>query len=581
MGHFFHTKTSSEHGATTYFFSFEDMQEASGASLPTQSSPVHLSLGRNFSDWHNGTYHLVEKLYADLSRDAPKIWGDRLPTQIFSEREAKILVGNLSLYIAQRLARSIAQLDQTPTGSLLDSDKSELPTRLRIPESLDTGMSIQTIKSREFDQLVDLLAMNHVFSFARATSVHVTPRKLSESRKLSFPEKIYVKVAGWTSKFSHRNKFSISASYLGRFTEQLLLVSLSQWPSLTELREAQSPSSRNVFDKVIYIPGDSSLRELAFFLLQCVVPVTLVENFQDTLSAAHQSGFSKEPSVVLTANSFEADDHFKAHLVNALPRARYLVAQHGVGYGVSKTRSLCPEKEASDLFLSWGWGHSTPGVYPFGVIKSEIKKRQEKISGVTLFLRPERFMYHLCADMGQPNDEYFSSVLDLCRELNEFNVPTTLRVHHTTSTRIRDWLSRETQELRHASMDTSGKSMSSLISSGEGIVFTYDSTGMLELATSGITFFSYMTEGLALIDPLFAKNYEALAEVGLLSENPSDAAKKIAEWQTASPDLRQEQFRGLEAFCAGLALKPKNRISSLRALLRRLSLQSPCEPAST
>ena len=575
MGFRFHTKTANNEKGPTYFFSFRDLQNFAEESAGKNAPPEHLSLGANFSDWYSGTSDLVKSLYRDLCADAPQIWAHCSEPTERTIREAKILTGNLSLYVSQRLARSIAQLERLPPALTLDIQNSELPTRLVISGSDSTKAAIQTVRSEQFDELVDLLATNYKFGFASSISVEIGPNSFEENQVSSIAGRLYLKVASIISRLSQRNQVSISSSYLGRITEQLLQVSLRQWPALTELRPPTSPPNLPRRETRVEVSGTASLRQIAFSLLTSLAPTSLVGDFSKTLSAAYDNGFSRSPLVVFTANSFEADDQFKAHLVAALPKAKYVVAQHGVGYGVSLTRSLCPEQEASDLFLSWGWGESSEKVHPVGMIKKKIIPRHKRLRGVTLFLRPEKFMYHLCADMGEPNEHYFSAILKLCRELDELGVDTRVRVHHTTPKPIKAKLGWEIRNYPSVSLDDAGKSMSSLLASGQGIVFTYDSTGMLELATSGVPFFSFMPEGLELINPKFMPNYKALSMAGLLSEEPSSSAAMISTWLRRGQSSERHYSHALMDFCRGLAFRPRSRVGSLRSLLRLASRSFP------
>jgi hypothetical protein len=77
-------------------------------------------------------------------------------------------------------------------------------------------------------------------------------------------------------------------------------------------------------------------------------------------------------------------------------------------------------------------------------------------------------------------------------------------------------------------------SMRKLLASGMGIVFGYDSTGMLEVGTAGILFFLFAPDGLGLVRQEYRANYDSLKAADLLSKDPHQATQLISDWLSAS-----------------------------------------------
>jgi len=76
--------------------------------------------------------------------------------------------------------------------------------------------------------------------------------------------------------------------------------------------------------------------------------------------------------------------------------------------------------------------------------------------------------------------------------------------------------------------------MRKLLASGMGIVFGYDSTGMLEVGTAGILFFLFAPDGLGLVRQEYRANYDSLKAADLLSKDPHQATQLISDWLSAS-----------------------------------------------
>jgi hypothetical protein len=116
-------------------------------------------------------------------------------------------------------------------------------------------------------------------------------------------------------------------------------------------------------------------------------------------------------------------------------------------------------------------------------------------------------------------------------------------------------------------------SIKKLMSSGSAIVFSYDSTGMLEMGSSGLPFFCFAPDGIELVREEFLVNYGALERAGLLCRNPEKSARLISEWITAAPSLRASQLKEIASFTRGIVYYPRNKIWTLMKLLRGLKIR--------
>jgi len=537
----------------------------------------HLTLGKSIGEWHGKTSSLVAQIYEDLMQDYREFVSPEAPLES-SARQVEVLVGNLALFLARRLARSITQLKTLGDEISIDPSSIERSVhyQLEIPKSTDE--SFKLLMSEEFGEFIDYLSVCHRFGFTNEVLVGMSGcQDALEFRasqvRLPLLTRTYMALQRLLSSFSSNNSISIVSSYLGRVSEIWLSFMLRQPPSLLEVRPEREYREAA---REVRLPKQATSRQNAIFLLRVLAPFSLAEGFEETLEHATSIGFARRPSVIFTSNAFSHDDEFKASLARALPTAKYVVGQHGNNYGVSKLTEICPELNASDFFLSWGWVGDKK-IIPFGQIKPLVKGKFPKApKGVSLFIR-EEYRFLLQADMHEPNEQYFRSVIELCQTLNQLKISTKLRLNPTGSLNSARYISKSIEAMDFVSLAEDKKSMKQLISSGVAIVFTYDSTGMLEMGTAGIPFFLFAPDGLGLVRQKFQANYDSLRSAGLLSEDSAQAGHLISTWISASQVEKNTQRDAIQNFTKGIAHKPKNKLRALRKILENIDEMSPAQ----
>jgi putative transferase (TIGR04331 family) len=509
-------------------------------------------------------------LYLDLIEDSRVLFLGN-DAQIRSACQVEALVGNLAIRISRLLAKSTTQMNRLGHGYALDASSFSDSIHCTLWTPGTTTDSYELLNSDEFLKFVNQLSLGRHFQLDQKVKVQ---RDVYEPATPNIPEparllwRIYLRLQKLFARKSSENTVSIVSSYLGRGPELLLTLLLGQAPSLLELRPGQMETSPPFRDSVITALPDS-LKESALLLMKLLTPWSLTEGFDVTLRRAHSLGFSTRPKVVFTSNSFDTDDEFKAHLVSAMPDVTYVVGQHGNDYGVSKSEELCPELRSSDFFLTWGWRRNEGNIIQFGQIKPKIRCQvSRRIKGVTLFLRHDSPQYFYQADMFEPNEHYYNSVVKLCASLSELEIVTHLRLHTSTSSCKKKFLKKAIEKMPFVSISGDRPSLRKLLASGMGIVFGYDSTGMLEMGTAGIPFFLFAPDGLGLVRREYRANYDSLRSAGLLSEEPAQAAQLIHTWISASRGERKAQREAIQTFTKGIAHSPKNKLLALRKILK-------------
>ena len=538
----------------------------------------HLSLGESLFDWQEKTLSEQKVLYEYLLEESTRLLSEkRCPGT--SRRDVEILVGHLALQISRRLARSAMQMEGVASSHILEKNPVDGGSRLSLELPVRTQDSYRSLASTAVSRLIDQMAIARAFGVEyemELTAAVVTESRtsLNTSALERFLRHPYLLLQRMFTKATSRSRVSLSSTYLGRFSEFMLHLLLGQIPSLLELTPTIPVQQEKSARKILLSSLDST-PVMSAKLMELLMPWNLVEGFSSTLAGAHSMGYARNPSVIMTSNNFDTNDEFKAHLINSLPGAKYVVGQHGNNYGVSLISDICPEQNSADYFLSWGWENDSVGLIKFGQIKPKIRVRmRQSIRSVHLFLRDEMTDLHQ-ADMTEPNRNYFGSIIQLCEALDGRQVRTFLRLHTSTSQEGADFLRSKIDSLASVEIAPRRQSIKQLLRSGHGVVFTYDSTGMLEMASAKIPFFAFIPDGLGLIRDQFKNNYEVLRKAGLLSEDPSESAELINEWISKSPNKRHDFQKGVARFAEGIVKLPTQRLRDLRRVLRGVQNMGP------
>ena len=554
-----------------YFFSRQDFDNSARGAKAGDRQHFYLSLGENLADWHNATADLTSQIYPQLLESFREIFAT-CGSGVISYRQAEVLVGSLAKSMSQRIARATQQVKLLGDSHYMNGSPIEEFDLLNVATPESTDASYALLASEEIGSLIETLAVRRHFELPSgvrltAKSSHAHLESDEKKDRKSVVTQVYLTLQKHLSARSSNNSVSIVASYLGRGREIFLSLFLGQTPSLLEVRPPLELGHYFSARRTALLESES-IKATALFLMKILAPSSLAEGYSATLKRAYSLGFAKSPSVIFTSNSFDTDDEFKVHLAEALPSAAYVVGQHGNNSGISKITEICPEQNASDLFLSWGWGGEADGIHAFGQIKPALKgKYPSNVKGVTLFLRDE-YDFFFFADMYELNNRYFRNIEDLCASLNDRQITTHLRLHTSTSSSTRNFLEKAVKKMPSVKISGDRPSVSKLLASGMGIVFGYDSTGMLEMGTAGIPFFLFAPDGLGLVREEFQTNYDSLRSAGLLSEDPAQAAQLIHTWISASREERKAQREAIQDFTKGIAHSPKKKLRELRRILK-------------
>ena len=229
------------------------------------------------------------------------------------------------------------------------------------------------------------------------------------------------------------------------------------------------------------------------------------------------------PEIIYTANGFAGDFYFQVWAAEKQKSGSiYVVGQHGNNYGTLEISKYFPETRVPDYFLTWGWKMSEykTKCVPFGdLVNRQLvpNQKSKKIKNVLILPKGQ-------GNPGSFHDRFveYRNELDIaCRIANwiekEFSISVLIKPHNNISEGQKDELKKRFLTNKKIEIANNSKSTSDLISSSDLVVFTYDSTGILECARAQTMFMAIFEY----CESAYFKNakniYDRLFDVGVFN----------------------------------------------------------------
>jgi len=184
--------------------------------------------------------------------------------------------------------------------------------------------------------------------------------KEKEEVQLGFKDKFINKVLLLTNKLtpSFLNKIVIVAPYIGISKLFKWQLQLGQLPFLS--REKNFNLSKNTDNKKRDLLKDDNVKDgyeqLLDRLIVNLIPLNYVENF-DIFYKKSLACYPKKPSVIYTANAYQANDSFKFWLAHHTEKkVPFVLGQHGGNMGIARINQTEDHQvNIANVYLSWGW----------------------------------------------------------------------------------------------------------------------------------------------------------------------------------------------------------------------------------
>lgn len=367
----------------------------------------------------------------------------------------------------------------------------------------------------------------------------------------------------------------IIGSYLSTLVEVRLNLILRQWPQWWQTPAIQIPlpGDRSMLAREFSSSGESGLSGFVRSLLPCVLPSCFVEGYQTLCAAAVTLPWPSQPRFIFTSNNFDTDEVFKAWAAEKSEHGiPYFAGQHGNNYGTHfyfGNRSW-PERSAVDRFLTWGWYDGQPETIAAFNFKATSKTSAMDPKGGLLLIETSVAHRFLPWDVTVEHLDYMSQQFHFVGSL-----PLAIREDLTVrlpgnSERLRYCEFRQWTD-RHPGLivDEGFTPFKSLLEKNRLVVFSYDSTGILEMLAANNPFICFWSGKWDHLEESAVPYYELLRDVGIFQESGEAAAQKVSDIWADVPgwwsNTRVQHAR--ERFCERYSLASVAPARELAGLL--------------
>jgi putative transferase (TIGR04331 family) len=303
--------------------------------------------------------------------------------------------------------------------------------------------------------------------------------------------------------------------------------------------------------KKLSIPSKNNLEELSFFELDLELrkKIKLVSSYEDDEFTSYidsiimreiptcyiegiksmieysKSIYPKQVEMIFTSNSFDTDELFKSWVCMQISSgSKYIVGQHGAGYGTSKFFKTYwdPEIATCDKFISWGW--TTQDIkkvcphFNFKISTNKLKRLiDEKLSILIIFPSLNNLILHW--DDTQNHLCLVDSLIKFVSSIDHsYSNKTIIRLHHENTIynfKDYDYLSSKLNN-KNIQINNGNTLLYDLISITNLTIFFYDSTGFLEHLAQDSKCILYLQDGLDSINEDARIYYQNLVDANIL-----------------------------------------------------------------
>ena len=306
-----------------------------------------------------------------------------------------------------------------------------------------------------------------------------------------------------------------------------------------------------------------------------LIPTCYLEDFSALSLAASDLPWPSRPRFIFTSNHFATDEIFKIWTAKKILQGTpYVTGQHGNNYGTHRYMNPSIEEESADHFITWGWSDNAPKEVPGFIFKLDGSQAQgyDPNGGLALIELHASLMvstWDECAEF----TKYFSEQKEFVARLNPpIRKCLTIRLHNDhfrlSWSEPARWLDFDPL----LKVDLGNSPVSKLILSSRLLVFSYDSTGILEALSQNIPMVAFWQNGLDHLRDSAVPYYELLLEAKIIHKSPESAALLINSiWDDVEKWWQSEAIQGARLeFCKKYANLSQNPSGDLKRILDSL-----------
>lgn len=399
-----------------------------------------------------------------------------------------------------------------------------------------------------------------------------------ETPKKFFLKWIYKHLGKITSCMSRDSDAFIISSYLPKIKQIQLQLALGQCPqfwlsSRLEILIAPDHQLRKKLANQVIKKTSNNLEYILITMLFELLPVCFLEGFSNLNNIARQERWPKNPKFIFTSNNFDTDEVFKLWVATKVESgSKYFIGQHGNHYGTHRHFNPTIEEVIADKFLTWGWTDGLPQHTPAFVFKIAGNKVVNFNLNRGLLLLEDMSCQHQINtwDNSSQHLRYISDQIAFIEKLSAEPLKNlTIRLHssyiYTNPLEESFW-----NELKPGiKIDTSRRKLAHLISESRLIIYSYDSSGILENLAKNIPTLAFWQNDFDHLRDNAKPYYQLLINAGILHLTPESIAKKVNEiWSNVDAWWMQNKVqKARKEFCDRYARVSNKPIHDLKKIL--------------
>jgi len=383
--------------------------------------------------------------------------------------------------------------------------------------------------------------------------------------------------------FSYMQKDSdafIISSYLSKFEEVKLQIALRQIPQIHFSSELNLSSEYDsVLRKKLSIRVQNRSNDSLEYILTAMVfellPICYLEGFSELSEHVEKQSWPKNPKFIFTSNNFNIDETFKLWAaIKTQSSSKYFIGQHGNNYGTHRfLANPSVEEMIADKFITWGWRDGLPQHAPAFIFKNASKSKfYLDLKKKDALLLVENMSPHQIEtwDQSAEHEIYMFDQINFIKKLKIYILKSLIIRLHPSYIYNKPYEQIFWGKLsKDIKIDAGSSSFVSLTNRSRLVVFSYDSTGLLENLSRNIPTLAFWQNGLSHLRDSARPFYQLLVDVEIIHPTHESIAKKVNEvWGDVDTWWNQDKLQNArKIFCNRYARKEKNRIFEIKKIL--------------
>lgn len=404
--------------------------------------------------------------------------------------------------------------------------------------------------------------------------------KVLDNRKSSFNKFLEYSHSAYNiiSKFFVRdNDAFIINSYLPLKEEIKLQLALGQFPQIWRAKALNIIDKPNQVERKILTEkfkkfASTKLEKIVTSLFYEIIPVCYLEGWINLNKIIYQLPWPKSPSFIFTSNNFDTNEIFKIWTATKVNNGtKYYAGQHGSNYGTHRYFNPTIEEITSNKFITWGWVDGLQQHKPAFCFKTAGRKSiNNNPKGGLLLIELSLGGRTTITDNTAEYIHYFNDQTNFIKRLNaKPRENLTIRLHAGYRYTLWNDKARWNDLDPMLKIDPCAEHIHKLILDNRLIVYSYDSTGILECLNLNLPTLAFWQNGFDHLRNSAKPYYQLLVDAGIVHFSADSVAKKVNTiWDDVDYWWNSSQVQEARmTFCERYAKASKNPVREIKQIL--------------